>query len=277
MNPAMKTHFLSRRSLLRAIAELALAVDAVIVWLVICMFNVSTCSAVEPPPLPMDPTHACGEARSPATAMPHVQRLASETRDFETCEDLDDLQRVPPGKLKLEEQPDFWGWRADRRLTEKQMSRMRKLTALVLDERARYAWREWAIEELGQWGHRDAIPALIAGMRHANPALTVRRECLFALSKITDKRVIEPLIEAVADVTLGYNADDQLRKITHANWGGWNTPDQAEHLRDPMPRELDAYKAWLRRRQERWRQWWKEHGDKTQLDRKAAFEHSGPM
>jgi hypothetical protein len=197
--------------------------------------------------------------------------------DLVNGEDLDDLTLLRAGSPRLDRLDGYLDWRPDRKLTHKQKSRIDKLIALMLDPQASHWWRGSAIVELGNWGHADAIPALVATLRDRNTMAPLRKDCLTALGRIADQRVVEPLIEAVGDAALGYVADGALRTITRANWGGWNTPDQPEQLRDPMPREPEKYKAWLRRRQERWRQWWKDNSDKTKLDRKAAFEPSGPM
>jgi hypothetical protein len=206
------------------------------------------------------------------------RRIHPDDVDLENGKELDDLTLVPADRLRLRRLPEFRNWPSDRDLTEKQKSRLKRLSQVLLDPRTRS--RRAAARELGQWGHEDAIAPLCQVLRDTNSPLSLRVECVHALSQIADKRVIDPLIEAVgvADGSIGWHADIQLRTITHANWGGPDTPDQAEQRRDPLPNPKERAKreAWLRRRQERWRQWWKENGDQIQLDRSAAIRPAGP-
>jgi len=197
--------------------------------------------------------------------------------DLENGRDLDNLGRLPPGSFPLDRADGFEDWRADRMLTPKQKARLRKLAAFVLDKQKRRDERERAALELGNWGHADAISTLTSALRDQENYYVLRKTCVSALCRIADKRVVEPLIEAIADVDIGYIPEEGLRKITRTKWGGWE--DLAEQQRDPMPNpdtEPAGYKAWLLRRQERWRQWWKDNGAKIELDRSAAFEPSGP-
>jgi hypothetical protein len=193
--------------------------------------------------------------------------------DLENGQELDDLTLLPPDQPRLRRLPGFPDWRSDRTLTEKQKSRVRNLTQMLLDPGKR--WRGAAARELGEWGHEEAISPLCQALRDKRSDAYMREQCVLALSKIADMRVIESLIEAigVGEGSVGWLADRQLRKLTHANWGGARTPDQAEQQKDPEPKPDNraAWEAWLRRRQERWRQWWKENADKVQLDRSAAL------
>jgi hypothetical protein len=197
--------------------------------------------------------------------------------DLTNGQELDDLQLLPPGRPKLESAPEFREWTADRKLTEKQASRVGKLIAVAADVRGPPWLRGTAIIELGKWGHATAIPVLIDVLKKSHPAHNLRRDCVFALARIPDKRVVEPLIEAVRDVYSGDSADSALRSITHANWGGWNTPDAPG--RDPVPNPVTdraGYEGWLLRRHHRWHEWWDEHKGEVTLDRSGTFGMSGP-
>jgi len=198
--------------------------------------------------------------------------------DLLAGKDLDNLRVLKPGQAKLKRLPRFYQWRADRQLTHKQKSRIEKLKALALDGRTPLSWRRPAIRELGLWGHADAIPTLTKVLQTTDPKFGLRDNAAVALSTIADKSVIDPLIGSISDINVATLADEQLHKITHAKWSEWENPDEWANPTDPRPSysKRDEYKAWLLRRQDRWRRWWKEHGTKIKLDRGAAFKHVGP-
>lgn len=232
----------------------------------------------------VSPKDTYGEATSvngqtpPVDHRPGNELLSADYIDLENGADLDNLTLLRPGRPRLDRLDGYADWRADRNLTPKQKSRIDKLRALTLDPKASHWWRGSAIVELGQWGHAEAIPALVVTLRDRKTIAPLREKCAIALGRIADKRVIEPLIEVVGDMAMGYVADGILRNITRPNRGGWNAPNQCDQQRDLMPKleNREEYQAWLLRRQERWRRWWKDNGENVQLNRRAAFEPSGP-
>lgn len=84
--------------------------------------------------------------------------------------------------------------------------------------------------------------------------------CIYPLSRVPDKRVVDYLIEFVADKEIGREADEQLIKILGVTM----------HYSDPS---FDDSDAGLRRKQiqQEWRQWWKEHRHQAPLFSKMAY------
>jgi hypothetical protein len=202
----------------------------------------------------------------------------SSSIDLKNGAELTDLTLLPAGQARLDLLEGYLEWRADRELTDQQRVRIQKLADILARPRQQSLTREIgeqarAAREMGEWGHVAAIDPLARTLRDKAKHYLIRHACVSALCRIADKRVVEPLIEAIADVDIGYIPEGGLRKITRTKWGGWE--DLAEQQRDPMPNpdtEPAGYKAWLLCRQERWRQWWKDNGAKVELDRSAAFE-----
>jgi hypothetical protein len=149
--------------------------------------------------------------------------------------------------------------------------------AVISDDRDFRSNKDFAADELGYWGHAKAITVLEATMKKEQRDWRLPSRCVRALGMIRDKRAIEALIDGVGIPAVGEEADGTLRQFTRADWGGQYTPDQAEQQRDPKPRDRDKYEAWLKRRQARWRAWWKENQDKVELDRRWIDGPVGPL
>jgi len=53
-------------------------------------------------------------------------------------------------------------------------------------------------------------------------------------ASIADKRVVEPLIEAIPDLDIGHIPEEGLRKLTRTKWGGWeDLPEQQRDRAEP--------------------------------------------
>jgi hypothetical protein len=160
--------------------------------------------------------------------------------------------------LNLPRRAGFDKWRADRTLTDTERQRIELAIAFLRDRKNDWIDRETAATELGEWGHAMAIPVLLDVMQDEAEMPYLRVYVLVALSMIADERVVPPLIEMVAHPESGFNAREQLCKITGVGWDwGFRTDTVADPER--APEEL----------RERWRAWWDENRGKIELDRTA--------
>jgi predicted Zn finger-like uncharacterized protein len=69
--------------------------------------------------------------------------------------------------------------------------------------------REWAIESLGIWGNKDAVPLLLNAMREQE----TRGVAMKALARLKDERAVEPIAERLDELFDRHNAAEALKAM----------------------------------------------------------------
>jgi len=148
---------------------------------------------------------------------------------------------------------------ADRKLTPEQRERISVLGDLLIDKSKDFMKREDAARELGlELAHQYCIPPLLAVIRDRNENRGTRQKCVIALSQISDKRVIDLLIEALSEDegNVVYQAARQLTGLTR----------QSFVVEPSAPREVRQ-----REMIDKWREWWARNRQTYEVDRTRAL------
>lgn len=200
-----------------------------------------------------------------ATEAPEQSRPTPEVR-LEGCGEiwLEGSDNLTLGeKLEL-----FRRLSAHRELTVKQKDCILRMGDQLLNQQNRSRWKlaSW----LGNMGHAYCIPALLAVLRDETEDALLRADCVRALSRIADKRVVHPIIEALGDPNddVAQAAYEQLRQICVPT---------ALQAKVPQPPGTEPHIGWgdvLERRQEyrqKWLGWWEKHREELQFRRKVIL------
>ncbi len=99
----------------------------------------------------------------------------------------------------LELKKGFTTLAADRKLTPKQKDCILRVGDILLHKDWDWSQRVRAADWLGDMGHAYCIAPLLAVFRDDEDNSEVRVQCVLALAHIADKRVVDPLIDAITD------------------------------------------------------------------------------
>ncbi len=69
--------------------------------------------------------------------------------------------------------------------------------------------RHWAIEALGIWGNKDAVPLLLNAMREQE----TRGEAMKALARLKDERAVEPIAQRLEEFFDRHEAEEALKAM----------------------------------------------------------------
>jgi predicted Zn finger-like uncharacterized protein len=69
--------------------------------------------------------------------------------------------------------------------------------------------RHWAIEALGVWGNKDAVPILLKAMRDGD----TRHEAMKALGRLKDERAVEPIAARLEEISDLHAAAEALKAM----------------------------------------------------------------
>jgi predicted Zn finger-like uncharacterized protein len=69
--------------------------------------------------------------------------------------------------------------------------------------------RQWAIEALGVWGNKDAVPLLLNAMRDKD----TRRDAMKALGRLKDERAVEPIAARLEEMSDAHPAAEALKAM----------------------------------------------------------------
>ncbi len=69
--------------------------------------------------------------------------------------------------------------------------------------------RHWAIEALGVWGNKDAVPILLKAMKNKD----TRGDAMKALGRIKDERAAEPIAERLEEFFDRHEAEEALKQM----------------------------------------------------------------
>jgi hypothetical protein len=173
----------------------------------------------------------------------------------------------PAEKRKL-----FENLAPDRKLTPKQKDIILRMWDRLVDKKppcpgCRADIPGW----LGDMGHAYCIPPLLAVLRDKTEDGDLRVECAIALGHIADKRVIDPLIDAMGEE--GILRHEALASIAGLLFQA--NPDIEPPTLDREPSSLvegkDALVKWRMQTQAKYRAWWKQNRDRMKLSRAASF------
>ncbi len=150
-------------------------------------------------------------------------------------------------------------YRPDRVLTKEERKKLQELSKTLITKstspnantRSRSeVHRGWAADDLGYTHHKAALPALFAVLKDKTDSPGVRVNCICALKRINDKRVIEVLMDAALD--------DHYNVANHAK----------DALFCLLPGSYRLDPKWSKERKEqeveKWRTWWRENRDKLE-------------
>ena len=141
---------------------------------------------------------------------------------------------------------------ANRSLSAAEVAKIHQLSDIVIDKSLAGLQRRSAAKSLGLTvPHKIGIPALLAVLRDESDERDVRYACLTALSRITDERVINYLIETLSD--------DDARIASRAERQLWKLTDQQ------IPLDIHAEPEVRSRQAEGWRDWWDKNRGKAQI------------
>ncbi len=150
---------------------------------------------------------------------------------------------------------------ATRELTAKQKDCILKVGDRLLDHRFDDPERKAAADWLGTMGHVYCIPPLLAVLRDSEETSELRARCVICLSRIADKRIVEPLIDAMTD--------DDKNVACHA-WMQLNMALFADGKEAPPAYGNGDYNfdlEWRKERQRLYRQWWEKNRDRATVSR----------
>lgn len=69
--------------------------------------------------------------------------------------------------------------------------------------------RQWAIEALGVWGNKDAVPILLKAMQDND----TRRDAMKALGRLKDERAVEPIAGRLEELSESHDATEALKAM----------------------------------------------------------------
>ncbi len=141
---------------------------------------------------------------------------------------------------------------AQRQLTADETERLLELSDLLLDKRCYWVERKVAANKLYEMAHINALPALLACARDGTEEFMVRQMSVIAIGRIESDRVVNYLIELLADREVAGDGRSgtrvALRAITKVGFKfkiPWNGGGG------------DAVDAALLDLRQLWRTWWK--------------------
>lgn len=158
----------------------------------------------------------------------------------------------------------------NRKLTEQQKSCILRVANLLIDKQSRWGDRDGAAHWLGEMGHAYCMPALIAVLRDERDKSRVRLRCVLSLAHIADKRVVDVLIDAIADgdLDVARTAWGQLDKLLSFG-NGFELTDIPHPGIGPGHWDKDLQSR--KELQKKYREWWNKHRDRVKLNRSATF------
>ncbi|MFO7907140.1 MAG: HEAT repeat domain-containing protein [Planctomycetota bacterium] len=173
----------------------------------------------------------------------------------------------------LAEKLEFYdSFSADRKLSAKQKDCILRIGNQLLDSRnsSRRGCARW----LGDMGHAYCISPLLAVLRDEAEDEGLRAECVHSLSRIPDKRVADPIIDALADpqADVAGAAKEQLDKMFKFVGGMEPTKLPHEGIGHGIGWRSDDL-DWRREIQAKYRAWWEKNRDRIQLDRRSTGWH----
>ncbi len=170
------------------------------------------------------------------------------------------------GKENLNEYEKFVyvkGLSATRELTAKQKDCLLRMSDRLLDNRLGDFERRGVADWLATMGHVYCIPPLLAVVRNPRDNGEVRACCVRALGKIADKRVMDPIIDALGDEEnqlAGAAWQELVRMFT------WTRPGPDVPPPPGVEKGLGAAMARREETRDQWRAWWAKYGDRIPFD-----------
>jgi hypothetical protein len=166
----------------------------------------------------------------------------------------------------------FRGLKSDRTLSDRELACLLKAADSLVDKRVDSGERYFNALFLGDLGHKHGLPALLAVLRDTTDEPSVRLGCIAGLSRISDDRVVDALIDVLteydgpADNIAGL-ANEKLVCVTRtkipATAEDWNSTK----ANSPERKQL----------QDRWRSWWKLYRRRIDPDRANAYSKWPPI